>query len=211
MVHYIVIFYKILLELLSAFVSSIQTRPRSKWSVVTIDTSSQHPYKSRTANRLAGIAWAIGPRSSPFISRCNRLFLSISTPKVSPSCRLSRLRRKLSFTCRPCNQTRWQQFFLHQPKGSSDCLLSQVFSFTKGSGSPQLEKSPNPAAGFPCLFFVNANTRLLSVFCLSTHSLLCKHKKSLLSHTPWTKSYLAMRVFKIVTQKLGKKNPTTLM
>ena len=86
-------------ELLSAFVSSMHTRPPSLWSAVTIDTSSQHPYKSSTANRLAGMAWAIGPRSSPLISRCNRLFLSIKTPSVSPSWRLSRLRRKLSFTC----------------------------------------------------------------------------------------------------------------
>ena len=86
-------------ELLSALVSSMHTRPPSLWSAVTIDTSSQHPYKSSTANRLAGMAWAIGPRSSPLISRCSRLFLSIKTPSVSPSWRLSRLRRKLSFTC----------------------------------------------------------------------------------------------------------------
>ena len=85
-------------ELLSAFTSSILTRPRSPWSAVTIDTSSQQPYRSSTANRLAGMAWAMGPRSSPLISKCNRLFLSINTPRVSPSWRLSRLRRKLSFT-----------------------------------------------------------------------------------------------------------------
>ena len=85
-------------KLLSILVSSMETRPRSPWSAVTIDTSSQQPYKSSTANRLAGMACAIGPKSSPFISRCNLLFLSIKTPRVSPSWRLSRLRRKLSFT-----------------------------------------------------------------------------------------------------------------